>query len=92
MLDQQRNVFLALAQRRHMNGDDIQAVIEVLAEEAFLDQALEIAVGGGEDAHVHVDFFRAADAGEGALLKGAKEFPWVVGLRSPISSRKIVPP
>ena len=35
--------------------DDVQAVVEVFAEPALLDQLLEIRVGGGDDADVDVN-------------------------------------
>ena len=59
VLDQAGDVFLALAQRRHPEVDDVQAVVEVLAELALGDEVLQVAVGGGDDADV--------DAAPGAL-------------------------
>ncbi len=53
MAQQGRNVFLAVAQRRQGDIDDVQAVIQVLAELAFLHQLRQVGVGGGQDAHVH---------------------------------------
>ena len=38
----------------HADGDDVEAEVEVLAEVAPLDGLLEVLVGGGDDAHVHV--------------------------------------
>ena len=37
VLDQQRDVVLALAQRRQVDVDDVEPVVEVLAEPALLD-------------------------------------------------------
>ena len=42
----------ALAQRRHAHLDDREPVVEVLAEAARVHLRREIAVGGGDDAHV----------------------------------------
>ena len=53
--DQQRDVFGAIAERRHVNRKDIQPVVEVVAERAFGDELLEIAMRGGDDTHVDVD-------------------------------------
>ena len=47
------NIFATLAQGRHVEGDDVEAVEEVLAEIAALDLLFEILVGGGDDADVH---------------------------------------
>ena len=52
MLDQQRDVFLAIAQRRQLHRDDVQAVEQVLAKLALGNHFREVAVGGGDDAHV----------------------------------------
>src|SRR5439155_18405988 len=49
---QDRNVDHALAQRRDPDGEDVEAIEEVLAERATRYRALEIAVRGGEDAHI----------------------------------------
>ena len=46
------DVLQALAQRRQAQRHDVEAVVEVLAEQALLDLRLELAVGGGDDAHV----------------------------------------
>ena len=41
-------------QRRHLNGDDLEAVVQVLAKAAFLDQLLQIVVGRSQDADVRL--------------------------------------
>ena len=51
---QQRNIFAAFAQRRQMDGNHAEAVIEVLAEPAFGNFLVEILVGGGDHANVDV--------------------------------------
>ena len=55
VLDQGRDFFTALAQRRHSQPDDVEAVEEVFAEASLRDQLLEIGVGRGDDADVHLD-------------------------------------
>ena len=57
MLDQQGNIFLAIAQRGKLDGNHIQAVIQILAEAAFAHQAQQIQIAGGDDAHIHFDVF-----------------------------------
>ena len=52
MLDEQRDVLAALAQRRRGDGDDVEPVVEVLAEAPGRDLGGEIAVRRGDDAHV----------------------------------------
>ena len=71
------NVFATVAQRRQLQVDDVEAVIEIFAEAAFPDQREQIDVGGGDDAHVDLELFGAAEAHELALLNHAQE----LGLR-----------
>ena len=49
---ERQDVVAALAQRRHVQLDDLEPVVEVLAEGAARDAVGEVAVGGGHDAHV----------------------------------------
>jgi len=49
---QQGNILYAAAQRRQFNADDIDAVIEVFTESALAGLLCQIAVGGGQDAHI----------------------------------------
>ena len=72
-VDQQRNVFLAFAQRREMQRDHVQAMEKIFAEAAFATSLVQIFVGGGEDADVHFDGFGAAEAHEFALLNHAQQ-------------------
>ncbi|MOA13096.1 hypothetical protein D3C78_1331280 [compost metagenome] len=47
------NIFTALAQRRQMDADHVQAVEQILTEFAFLHTLLQILVCRGDNAHVH---------------------------------------
>ena len=58
---EERNILLALAERRHKKRDNIEAVEEVFAEVALGDLFFEILVGGGDEAHVDAQGLRAAD-------------------------------
>src|SRR5689334_5451303 len=51
-----------LAQGRNVDSDDVQTVEKVLAEHAVLDGALQLFVGGRENADVHGDIALAAQA------------------------------
>ena len=55
-----------------MDGEDIQAVKEVLAQLALGHGLLRIAVGRSDDAHVACDLCSAADARELAGLEHAQ--------------------
>ena len=53
--------------------DDVEPVEQVLAELARLDQLGQVAVGGGDDAHVHLDRVGRADPLDLALLQHAQQ-------------------
>ena len=73
VLDQRRDVLAALAQRRDLDAEDVEAVVEVVAEAAGLDLAAQVAVGGGDDAHVDLDRRRGADRQDLLGLDGAQQ-------------------
>ena len=54
-----------------MHGDDVETKVQVLPKLVFLNALLELAVGGGDDAHVDIDRAVAADALEFAFLQHA---------------------
>ena len=56
MVRQQLHIPRAFAKRRHLDREDIQAVVKILAEIAFLDGLQEIAVRRRQ--HAHIDFDR----------------------------------
>ena len=58
---------------RHVEGDDVEAEVEVLAEAALADLLLEVLVGGGDDPHVHLDRARAAHGLDVLLLQRAQD-------------------
>ena len=49
---QHRNVFTTIAQRRHADVNDVQPVVEILAERLVGDAVDQNAVGRGDDANV----------------------------------------
>ena len=53
LLDQRRDVAAPLAQRRHHQVDDVEAVEQVLAERLLGDEIAQVLVGRGDDADVH---------------------------------------
>src|SRR6201999_4530997 len=69
VLDEPRDVLAALAQRRDGDLDDVEAVVEILAEGAARDRAPEVDVGGDDDAGVDLELLLAADAIELAVLQ-----------------------
>src|SRR5881397_4144984 len=73
VVDQEGDVLAPLGERRDGELDDAQAIVEVLAEAAGAYGALEVLVGGRDEAHVDPDRQVAADALELLLLDGAQE-------------------
>src|SRR6266536_2386712 len=61
VLDELRNVIRPFPQRRRAHRKDVQPEVEVLAEAPLLDRFVEIAVGGGDDAHVDLPDPRRSD-------------------------------
>ena len=72
-LGQRRDVVLAVAQRRHLDRDDVEPVEQVLAELALLHHLAQVAVGRGDDAHVHAQRAGAAEPLELVLLEHAQD-------------------
>jgi hypothetical protein len=52
MLDQERQILLAAAQRRQLDADHVDTVVEVLAQRARADLLGQVLVGGDDDAGV----------------------------------------
>ena len=69
-----RKIFGALAEGRKCQRKNIDAVEEVAAKFIALNQLLEIAVRGDDDAHVHLDGFVAADALDFTFFEHAQQF------------------
>jgi hypothetical protein len=77
MFRQQRNIFSSIAKRGQVQRDDIDSVVEILAELSFPDQILEVLARRGDDANVDFDGLYAADAREFAFLQNLQQ----LGLR-----------
>ena len=70
---EERDVLGAIAERREMDGEDVESVVEILAEGLFLDRFQQVAVGGGDDADIDPDRRLAADAVEFMLLQDVEQ-------------------
>ena len=78
MVHQRRDVPFAPAQRRHDHGDHVEAVEQLVSEAPRLHLLREVAVGGGDHAHVHLERLGATHPLELALL----EYPQQLHLRA----------
>ena len=93
VVDQQRDVLAALAQRRDVDRHALDAEVQVLAELLVGDHLVEVAVGRADQAHVDVDRL-VATRGARPRRSPARAAAWPAcswGM-SPISSRNSVPP
>jgi hypothetical protein len=52
-IGKQRNILANFSQRGHPDVDDLQPVVEVLAEGPLSKTSFEILIGRRQDAHVH---------------------------------------
>src|SRR5512133_149959 len=67
--DEERYVRAALAERRQVQRNDRQPVIQVFAEGAIGDRLFNIQIGGGYDADIQFLYLRVADRFHFLLLK-----------------------
>src|SRR5437660_6841159 len=74
MSRQKRNVFLALAQGRHVEGDHIEPVKKVLAKIALRNFFFQVFVGRGDEASVYGNGLLAADRCEALFIQRAQNF------------------
>jgi len=70
---QERDVFAPLAQRRHAQREDLEPVVQVLAEASGLHFLLEVPIRGRHDAHVHLARGGGADGANLAFLQHAQQ-------------------
>ena len=73
VLDQQRNVFAPVAQRRQIDVDDVEPVVEILAEFLFFHHLAQVGIGGRQNPHVHLHHFVRAERREFLLLNHAQQ-------------------
>ena len=62
---------MTLAQRRQFQRHDVDPVVEILAEMALSDLLFHIAVGCGQQAHIHAPLFERTDAPHGTVFQHA---------------------
>src|SRR5579859_1599402 len=62
-----------LAQRRYIDGHDVEPVIQIFAKSPLLECSTEIAIGGRDKTHVNLYCARAAQPFEFALLQNSQK-------------------
>ena len=68
-----RDILLPLAQRRYLEGKDVQTVIQVAAEGLFLNRLLQVHIGTRNDADIERDRLLPPDARHLARLQDAQQ-------------------
>src|SRR5260370_4899099 len=74
MPDERKNIALAVAQGRQVDGEDVQSVIKILPEAAGGYFRPKIAVSGGDDAQVDFAPVQRADRPKFPFLDEAEQF------------------
>uniref|UniRef100_A0A1I7YAB7 Uncharacterized protein n=1 Tax=Steinernema glaseri TaxID=37863 RepID=A0A1I7YAB7_9BILA len=67
------DVGATLAQGGQLEGDHVQAIVKVFAELADLGQVLQVAVGGGNQAHIDLLRLHRAHPSDLAFLQYAQQ-------------------
>src|SRR5437764_1650050 len=73
MIGEREHVLPAVAERWNADLHDVQAVVEALAEATCAPLPRQIAVGGRDEADVHLGVLGRADGADAAILDGAQE-------------------
>ena len=73
MLDEQRDVFDPLAQRRQSDRKDAEPKVEILAQRLVSNRFARIAIRGGDEARVDALFLLAANRQYEALFQHTQE-------------------
>ena len=68
-----QSTLLAVAERRDVDRDFTDAVVQVFTKKVLLDEVLRVLVGRADDPHVHGNFFAATDTFDNALLEESQQ-------------------
>src|SRR5262245_24677667 len=74
VLGKQGNVFTTFTQRRQGDRNDVEAIVEILAKDAFLHHVFKICARGGDNPHINLDRRITANALELAFLYDTQQF------------------
>src|SRR5271154_5001973 len=73
-LDEKRDVFLAIPQRRDVERDDVEAIEEVFTKVAAGDLLFKVFVRSSNDADIDMDRVRRSNGEKALLVERAKDF------------------
>ena len=61
VFDEHQDVVLAFSKGRHLDGEHVEPIEQVLSEASIRHRGAEITIGRGDDTHVNADRLRASD-------------------------------
>src|SRR5580658_1251894 len=70
---QQGDIFFSLPQSGHLDGKDVEPIIQVAPEGAGSDGSLQVAIGGGNNPHIGLRGAGSSDALKFAFLKNPQK-------------------
>ncbi|MPM48240.1 hypothetical protein SDC9_94964 [bioreactor metagenome] len=74
VLGEQSHIFPSLRKRGQSNGNDIQAIEQVLSKPTRVDLSRKVSIGRGDHSHVDRKFALGAEPAYRAFLQRAQEF------------------
>src|SRR5262252_5647927 len=74
VVGKQRNVFASFAQRREVDGDDMDTIVEILAKSPLVDGPAQVLVRRRNEAEVDFDRSAGSQGMELPLLQNPQEF------------------
>src|SRR5580704_10614350 len=72
--DEQRDVFTPLAERRKLDRKYLQTIVQVASKLSRGNHLVQIAIGGGNETHIHGNSSSSADAFEFLFLQRPQNF------------------
>ena len=69
LVDQVGDLFTTLTERRYLDGENIEAVVQILSKCSVLECALDLHIRGCKDAHIDLAAFPRAQSGKLTVLQ-----------------------
>src|SRR5210317_1332450 len=72
-INQDHNVVASFTQRRQVDGNDLQTIVEVVAKSFILDLLEQLLIGRGHDTDINRNLFVASDPANGPFFKDTQQ-------------------
>src|SRR5437899_4192550 len=83
VIDEEWDIFTAVAQRWHMHWDHIETIKQVITEQAVGRHLLEILIRSSDNPHIRANGFPAPHAFKFTLLEDAQQFGLQIEAQTP---------